>query len=125
MRTTTCSARSSTPPLGSGVNKAESAAAAIADLNPDVNTRIWKEPLTEDNVDEVFEDFDVVLDATDNFATRYLINSAAVKRGIPSIYGSIYRFEGYASVFWPAQGGAVLPLHAPRAPAARAGPHLR
>lgn len=99
-----------------GTNKAESAAAAIADLNPDVTTRIWKEPLTEDNVDEIFQDFDVVVDATDNFSTRYLINSAAVKRGIPSIYGSIYRFEGYVSTFWPAKGGPCYRCMHPEAP---------
>jgi sulfur-carrier protein adenylyltransferase/sulfurtransferase len=99
-----------------GQNKAESAAGAIADLNPDVTTRIWKEPLTEDNVDEIFSDFDVVLDATDNFSTRYLINSAAVKRGIPSIYGSIYRFEGYASTFWPAKGGPCYRCMHPEPP---------
>ena len=99
-----------------GVNKAESAAAAIADLNPDVNCRVWKEPLTEDNVEEVFRDFDVVLDATDNFGTRYLINSTAVKLGIPSIYGSIYRFEGYASTFWPAKGGPCYRCMHPEPP---------
>ena len=99
-----------------GTNKAESAAAAIADLNPDVTTRIWKEPLTEDNVDEVFKDFDIVIDATDNFSTRYLINSAAVKAGIPSIYGSIYRFEGYVSVFWPAQDGPCYRCMHPEPP---------
>jgi len=99
-----------------GTNKAESAAASIADLNPDVTTKIWKEPLTEENVDEIFGDFDVVLDATDNFSTRYLINSAAVKRGIPSIYGSIYRFEGYVSTFWPAKGGPCYRCMHPEPP---------
>lgn len=99
-----------------GVNKAESAAAAIADLNPDVITRVWKDPLTPANVEEVFKDFDVVLDATDNFSTRYLINAAAVKHGIPSIYGSIYRFEGYASVFWPAKDGPCYRCMHPEPP---------
>lgn len=99
-----------------GVNKAESAAAAISDLNPDVVTRVWKDPLTPANVEEVFKDFDVVLDATDNFSTRYLINAAAVKYGIPSIYGSIYRFEGYASVFWPGKGGPCYRCMHPEPP---------
>lgn len=99
-----------------GVNKAESAATALADLNPDVVTRVWKDPLTPANVEEVFKDFDVVLDATDNFSTRYLINAAAVKHGIPSIYGSIFRFEGYASVFWPAKGGPCYRCMHPEPP---------
>lgn len=99
-----------------GVNKAESAATAIADLNPDVLTRVWKDPLTPANVEEVFADFDVVLDATDNFSTRYLINAAAVKHNIPSIYGSIYRFEGYVSVFWPGKGGPCYRCMHPEPP---------
>jgi sulfur-carrier protein adenylyltransferase/sulfurtransferase len=99
-----------------GVNKAESAAATIADLNPDVNIKVWTEPLTAENVDSVFEGFDVVLDATDNFNTRYLINDAAYAHGIPSIYGSIYRFEGYASVFAPSQGGPCYRCMHPEAP---------
>jgi molybdopterin/thiamine biosynthesis adenylyltransferase/rhodanese-related sulfurtransferase len=99
-----------------GTNKAESAAAAIGDLNPDVQTKVWKEPLTEDNVDGIFGDFDLVIDATDNFGTRYLINSAAVKLGIPSIYGSIYRFEGYVSTFWPAKGGPCYRCMHPEPP---------
>ena len=88
-----------------GMNKAESARQAIDDLNPDVDVQIWKERLTPDNVDGILEQFDMVIDATDNFATRYLINEAAVKQGKPYIYGSIFRFEGYASTFWSAKGG--------------------
>src|SRR5205823_2237122 len=67
--------------------------------------QIWKERLTPDNVDGILAQFDMVIDATDNFPTRYLINEAAVKQGKPYIYGSIFRFEGYASTFWPAEGG--------------------
>jgi sulfur-carrier protein adenylyltransferase/sulfurtransferase len=88
-----------------GMNKAESARQAIDDLNPDVDVQIWKERLTPDNVDGILEQFDMVIDATDNFPTRYLINEAAVKQGKPYIYGSIFRFEGYASTFWSAKGG--------------------
>ncbi len=83
----------------------ESARQAIDDLNPDVDVQIWKERLTPDNVDGILEQFDMVIDATDNFATRYLINEAAVRQGKPYIYGSIFRFEGYASTFWSAKGG--------------------
>lgn len=99
-----------------GMNKAESAAKTINELNPDVKTIVFKERLTPGNVDEVFAGFDVVLDATDNFSTRYLINETAYKYGIPSIYGSIYRFEGYASTFWPAKGGPCYRCMHPEPP---------
>jgi molybdopterin/thiamine biosynthesis adenylyltransferase/rhodanese-related sulfurtransferase len=88
-----------------GMNKAESARIAIEDLNPDIGVRIWKERLSPENVDSIVSGFDVVIDATDNFSTRYLLNESAVRHGLPYIYGSIFRFEGYASVFWPARGG--------------------
>lgn len=99
-----------------GMNKAESAGKTISELNPDVKTRIYKERLTPDNVDEIFAGFDIVLDATDNFSTRYLINATAYKYGIPSIYGSIYRFEGYASTFWPSKGGPCYRCMHPEPP---------
>lgn len=99
-----------------GMNKAESAGKTISELNPDVNIQVYKERLVPDNVDEVFAGYDVVLDATDNFSTRYLINETAYKYGIPSIYGSIYRFEGYASTFWPAKGGPCYRCMHPEPP---------
>jgi molybdopterin/thiamine biosynthesis adenylyltransferase/rhodanese-related sulfurtransferase len=99
-----------------GINKAESAGKTINELNPDVKVQLYKERLTPDNVDEVFAGFDVVIDATDNFSTRYLINETAYKYGIPSIYGSIYRFEGYASTFWPAKGGPCYRCMHPEPP---------
>ena len=99
-----------------GMNKAESARQAIDDLNPDVDVQIWKERLTPDNVDGILAQFDMVIDATDNFSTRYLINEAAVKQGKPYIYGSIFRFEGYASTFWPATGGPCYRCMHPEAP---------
>lgn len=105
-----------------GVNKAESAKTTIEDLNPDVTVEVWTDPLTGDNVDEIFRGFDIVLDATDNFSTRYLINETAYRFGIPSIYGSIYRFEGYASVFWPAKGGPCYRCMHPEAPPAELAP---
>jgi len=99
-----------------GTNKAKSAEATIAQLNPDVAVTSWTKRLGEDNVDDVVEGFDVVIDATDNFATRYLLNDAAVRHSKPYIYGSIYRFEGYASVFWPAKGGPCYRCLHPEAP---------
>lgn len=105
-----------------GVNKAESAKVTIEDLNPDVEVKTWTDPLGPENVDEIFSGFDVVLDATDNFTTRYLINETAYRFGIPSIYGSIYRFEGYASVFWPAKGGPCYRCMHPESPPAELAP---
>lgn len=99
-----------------GVNKAQSAKEAVEALNPDVTVKTWTKPLSPDNVDSVIEGFDVVIDATDNFPTRYLVNAAAFAHGIPCIYGSIYRFEGYASVFWPARGGPCYRCMHPEAP---------
>lgn len=99
-----------------GMNKAESAKGAIEDLNPDVEVQVWTERLSRDNVEGIIEGFDIIIDATDNFATRYLLNDAAVAAGKPYIYGSIFRFEGYASVFWPERGGPCYRCMHPEAP---------
>lgn len=110
----------STPTIGT--NKAASAAATIEELNPDVTVKKWEERLTAENVDEILGGFDVVIDATDNFATRYLLNDAAVRHGKPYVYGSIFRFEGYASVFWPAHGGPCYRCMHPEEPPAHLAP---
>jgi len=99
-----------------GMNKAASAAMTINALNPDVKVKTWTERLSEANVEGIMGDFDLVIDATDNFATRYLLNATAYKQKKPYIYGSIYRFEGYASVFWPARGGPCYQCLYPEAP---------
>lgn len=99
-----------------GTNKAASAKATIEDLNPDVTVKTWEERISPANVDEIVEGFDIVVDATDNFNTRYLMNDAAVRHGKPYIYGSIFRFEGYASVFWPERGGPCYRCMHPEAP---------
>lgn len=99
-----------------GVNKAESAAATIADLNPDVEVTVWTKPLVPSNVDEILSGYDVIIDGTDNFKTRYLANAAAFRHGIPYVYGSIFRFEGYASVFAPSQGGPCYQCMYPEPP---------
>ncbi|MDQ4119431.1 MAG: adenylyltransferase/sulfurtransferase MoeZ [Actinomycetota bacterium] len=80
--------------------KGESARDSIHEVNPLVEVRLHHERLTSDNVLDVFRDYDLVLDGTDNFATRYLVNDAAVLLGKPYVWGSIFRFEGQASVFW-------------------------
>ncbi|ANY09831.1 adenylyltransferase/sulfurtransferase MoeZ [Pseudonocardia sp. HH130630-07] len=80
--------------------KAESARDSIREVNPYVEVRLHNERLTSENVLDVFRDYDLILDGTDNFATRYLVNDAAVLLGKPYVWGSIFRFEGQASVFW-------------------------
>src|SRR5436190_18262902 len=83
-----------------GTPKVDSAKRTIEALNPDVQVTTYRERLTSENIDAILDDgWEIVLDGTDNFPTRYLLNDAAVWRGIPVVYGSIYRFEGQVSVF--------------------------
>ena len=87
-----------------GRSKAESARDSIKELNPLVNVIVHKERLDSDNAMQVFEPYDLIVDGTDNFATRYLVNDACVLLGKPYVWGSIYRFDGQASVFWAEYG---------------------
>jgi adenylyltransferase/sulfurtransferase len=87
-----------------GRSKAESAANSIREINPYVNVAIHNVALDRDNVREIFSQYDLIVDGTDNFATRYLVNDAAVLLGKPYVWGSIYRFDGQASVFWSEHG---------------------
>ncbi len=82
-----------------GRKKLDSAAERIAAINPNINVRKFETRLTSDNALEIVREFDIVVDGTDNFATRYLVNDACVLTGKPNVYGSIFRFEGQASVF--------------------------
>ncbi|MGZ4454583.1 MAG: adenylyltransferase/sulfurtransferase MoeZ [Oryzihumus sp.] len=84
-----------------GRPKAESARDSIAEANPYVNVVVHPERLDNDNVMGIFEGYDLIVDGTDNFATRYMVNDAAYFLKIPYVWGSIYRFDGQASVFWP------------------------
>ncbi len=84
-----------------GRSKAVSARESIAEANPYVDVVVHEERLDNDNVRAVFEGYDLIVDGTDNFATRYLVNDAAFFLGIPYVWGSIYRFDGQASVFAP------------------------
>ena len=81
--------------------KAESARDSINEINPLVEVRLHPERLDNDNVFDVFTGYDLIVDGTDNFATRYMVNDAAFFLKIPYVWGSIYRFDGQASVFWP------------------------
>jgi molybdopterin/thiamine biosynthesis adenylyltransferase/rhodanese-related sulfurtransferase len=84
--------------------KAESARDSIREINPYVNVVLHTERLDSDNAMEIFAPYDLIVDGTDNFATRYLVNDAAVLLGKPYVWGSIYRFDGQASVFWAEYG---------------------
>lgn len=87
-----------------GMLKTESAKKTIEELNPDVKVTLFNEKLTSENILRIFEGYDYILDGTDNFATRYLINDACVMTGKTNIHGSIFRFEGQATVFKPGDG---------------------
>ena len=87
-----------------GRPKAESARDSIRELNPLVNVVLHEERLDSDNAMEIFAQYDLIVDGTDNFATRYLVNDACVLLGKPYVWGSIYRFDGQASVFWAEYG---------------------
>ncbi|GAB2647994.1 adenylyltransferase/sulfurtransferase MoeZ [Gordonia jinhuaensis] len=83
-----------------GKSKALSAAESIAEINPFVTVNLHEQRLEPEDAVELFAQYDLILDGTDNFATRYLVNDAAVLAHKPYVWGSIYRFEGQASVFW-------------------------
>jgi molybdopterin/thiamine biosynthesis adenylyltransferase len=87
-----------------GERKVESARARLADLNPDIELVVYDEPFTSENAFAIAADYDVIIDGTDNFPTRYLVNDVCVMTGKPNIYGSIFRFEGQVSVFWAERG---------------------
>lgn len=87
-----------------GRPKLDSAVERLHDVNPHVHVERYDTRLSSDNALDILRDYDVVLDGTDNFATRYLTNDACVLLGIPNVYGSIFRFEGQASVFATADG---------------------
>ena len=104
-----------------GMLKVESAQEALTKLNPDVNVVIYPFRIEESNARGLIEGYDVVVDGCDNFATRYVVNDAAVEAGKPVIHGSIFRFEGTASTFLPFQGPCYRCLY-PEAPPAELAP---
>jgi adenylyltransferase/sulfurtransferase len=87
-----------------GRSKAQSARSSIAEINPNVEVVLHEERLDSTNVLQVFAGYDLIVDGTDNFATRYLVNDAAVLLGKPYVWGSIFRFDGQVSVFWAEHG---------------------
>ncbi len=106
-----------------GEKKVESARRTLTALNPDVTVVAHEEMLVADNVERIIAGYDVILDGTDTFETRYILNDAAVAAGIPVVHASVFRFEGQLTTFVPYEG-PVLPLPVPDAAAARARARL-
>jgi molybdopterin/thiamine biosynthesis adenylyltransferase/rhodanese-related sulfurtransferase len=105
-----------------GMAKVDSAEKALKNLNPDVNILPFKERLTSENVDRIFDQkWDVIVDGLDNFPTRYLVNDASVWKDIPVVHGSIFRFDGQVTTFWPKKGPCYRCLY-PEPPPAHLAP---
>ena len=94
-----------------GRRKIESARDRLRDINPHIEIETHETRLTSQNAMRLFRNYDVVVDGTDNFPTRYLVNDACVLSGKPNVYGSIFRFEGQASVFWAEKGACYRCLY--------------
>ncbi len=94
-----------------GRPKIESARDRLSDINPHIEIETYETRLTSENALQLFRDYDIVVDGTDNFPTRYLVNDACVLTGKPNVYGSIFRFEGQASVFWAERGACYRCLY--------------
>jgi molybdopterin/thiamine biosynthesis adenylyltransferase/rhodanese-related sulfurtransferase/molybdopterin converting factor small subunit len=94
-----------------GRPKVESARDRLADINPFIKIETYNTRLTSENALELFREYDIIVDGTDNFPTRYLVNDACVLMGKPNVYGSIFRFEGQASVFWAERGACYRCLY--------------
>jgi adenylyltransferase/sulfurtransferase len=87
-----------------GERKVLSARDRLLDINPDIQVDVYDVPFTSENAREIAEPYDLIIDGTDNFPTRYLVNDLCVLTGKPNVYGSIFRFEGQVSVFWAKHG---------------------
>ncbi len=94
-----------------GRPKIESARDRLSDINPYIKIEPYETRLTSENALELCREYDIVVDGTDNFPTRYLVNDACVLTGKPNVYGSIFRFEGQASVFWAEKGACYRCLY--------------
>src|SRR5262249_55029032 len=88
-----------------GRPKIQSASDRLADVNPHIQIDTYETALRSENAFEILKGYDIIIDGTDNFQTRYLVNDASVLLGKPNVYGSIFRFDGQASVFYPGGGG--------------------
>ena len=99
-----------------GRPKTESAKEAIHRINPDVKVETYQERLTPENALKIFQGYDIIIDGSDNFPTKYLVNDASFFSGKPYIYGGVFQFEGQASVFFPKEGGPCLRCLFPEPP---------
>jgi len=104
-----------------GMPKVESAKKTLEALNPDVTVIPYQAKLTSENIMEIIKDYDLVVDGCDNFPTRYLVNDACVLTGTPNVHGSIFQFEGQATVFYPGKGPCYRCLY-PEPPPAEMAP---
>ena len=104
-----------------GMPKVESAKKTLEGLNPDVKVVPYQAKLTSENIMEILKDYDMVIDGCDNFPTRYLVNDACVLAGKPNVHGSIFQFEGQATVFYPGKGPCYRCLY-PEPPPAEMAP---
>ena len=104
-----------------GTPKVESAKKTLEALNPDVKVIPYNAKLTSENIMDIIKDYDLVVDGCDNFPTRYLVNDACVLAGKPNVHGSIFQFEGQATVFYPGKGPCYRCLY-PEPPPAEMAP---
>ncbi|HEY2919440.1 MAG TPA: molybdopterin-synthase adenylyltransferase MoeB [Candidatus Binatia bacterium] len=104
-----------------GTPKVESAKKTLEALNPDVKVIPYQAKLTSENIMDIIKDYDLVVDGCDNFPTRYLVNDACVLAGKPNVHGSIFQFEGQATVFYPGKGPCYRCLY-PEPPPAEMAP---
>ena len=112
-----------------GKLKVDSARERMLDINPDIQVEIFNQAFTSENAFRIAQEYDIIIDGTDNFPTRYLTNDLCVLTGKPNVYGSIYRFDGQVSVFdarhGPARRGTLPALPVSRTSAAWNGAFLR
>lgn len=105
-----------------GVKKIDSAKDTLQEINPYVNLELYNKEFDENNAEVIAKDYDIIIDGTDNFPSRYLVNDTSVLLGIPNVYGSIFRFEGQVTVFSPCDGGPCYRCLFPDPPAKGAVP---
>ena len=105
-----------------GVKKIDSAKDTLQEINPYVNLELYDEAFDENNAEIIAKNYDIIIDGTDNFPSRYLVNDTSVLLGIPYVYGSIFRFEGQVTVFSPSDGGPCYRCLFPDPPAKGAVP---
>mgnify|MGYP001158511569 FL=1 len=105
-----------------GVRKIDSAKDTLQEINPYVKLELYDQAFDENNAEEIAKNYDIIIDGTDNFPSRYLVNDTSVLLGIPYVYGSIFRFEGQVTVFSPSDGGPCYRCLFPDPPAKGAVP---